>query len=607
MRNKKLHVLNCLFPIVYFLLLLVAVKPELIYHSQQLGFLTSKRFFSEYASYPGGLVEYVSVFLFQFYSRAFWGALVSTIVLFAIFTIAGAVLNKDNSFINSRLKLIPVVFLGILIADYTLPPVFPVMVLMLFTFFLLFKLIIERNRPASIQLILNLLLFTASYYVMGGFMFVVFSGSAIVYLLLFKRKGSFFTIGLILVLFAILPYWAQSILFINSKDAYFKLVPYFCLYRPGFLLFGAIFSLPFIVLIQWSISKIVNQKQTEKNTFLYSEKFQAVQVVIMVAILTTGLLLNIDAKQKHKLNIDYLAYQQRWNELLKLAKNETSTDRLIQFQITRALYHTGGLMEKLFDYPQMWGVDGLILTRHFEEEILLPTTELCFDFGFVNEAIHYGNEAISQNENSPLLIEQLILANIVANKNQAASIYINELKENPFFKKKAIEYEKYIKGYANPEMDHLIMEKRKLIPVIDFKVNNNFPQNDLLNLLDDRPDNKIVYEYLMAYFLLNNDLPSFLKYYPMGKRFSYKKLPKIFQEALILYLYDLSRQGQTLANIKFDKEVASQFKEYLSILKKSDGDKVIARPLLEKKYGNTYWFYVLYNSPVTNNSKTVNE
>jgi hypothetical protein len=607
MRNKLLHTLNDLFSLIFLLLLLLAVKPELIYHFQQLGFSTSKTFFSEFVSYPGGIAEYISIFLFQFYSKAFWGALFTTMVLAAILTVAGAIVEKGNSLINGILRLLPVVFLGILFADYALHPVFPVMVLMLFGFFFLFKLVADSNLPVVVQLILNVFIFSIAYYVSGGFILMILSGSSIIYLLLSNRKNWLFSAGLIIALFFILPYLAQSLFFINSKDAYFKLVPYFSRYKPGFLLYSALFSLPFIILVHRLVTRFFSQKKEEKVSFIQSDLFQALQVVFMILVFVVGFLLCINSNQKHKLKVDYLAHNRQWDEVLKLVKEKPSDDRLIQFQTTRALYHTGVLTEKLFDYPQYWGVDGLFLTRHFADEILLPTTELFFDLGYINEAIHYGNEAISQNENSPLIIEQLILANIVAGKYKAATIYINELKTFPVFKKKASQYEQYINGGAFPEIDKIVSEKRAIMPVADFMVNRMMPQSDLLNLLIDRPQNKMAYEYFMACLLLNNDLASFVKYYSMGKKFNYKGVPRIFQEALIMYSYELTRQGKPAGNFRFEKEIVSQFNEYLLILKNNEGNKDAAFPELEKKFSNTYWFYVHYNSPVTNNKKIVAE
>jgi hypothetical protein len=607
MRNKLLHSLNDLFCLIFLLLLLFSVKPELIYHFQQLGFSTSYTFFSEYSSYPGGIAEYISLFLFQFYSKAFWGALISTIVLSVILTIAGVIVEKGNNLINGTLRFIPAVFLGILFTNYALHPVFQIMVLMLFIFFFLFKLICDGKLQVAAQLVLNVLLFSLAYYITGGFALLILSVSSIIYLIFSKNKSWLFSAGLIVVLFVILPYLAQSVFFINSKDAYFKLVPYFSKFKPGFLLYGALFSLPLIVLVKQLISKYSLAKVNEKNEFLKSDKFQALQVVFMILVFVIGAFLNLNSFQKHKLKVDYLAHNRKWDELLKLVEKEPSDDRLIQFQTTRALYHTGVLTEKLFNYPQIWGVDGLFLTRHFADEILLPTTELFFDLGFNNEAIHYGNEAISQNENSPLIIEQLILANIVAKKYSAANIYINNLKTFPVFKKKAFQYEQYINGVSFPELDKLVNEKRELMPVNDFMVDRMLPQSDMLNLLIDKPQNKMAYEYFMSCLLLNNDLASFIKYYSMGKRFNYNKVPKIFQEALILYSYGLSQQGKSLGNLRYDKEIVDQFNEYISVMQKNDGDQELAQPELKKKFGNTYWYYIHYNSPVTTNKKIVTE
>ena len=91
------------------------------------------------------------------------------------------------------------------------------------------------------------------------------------------------------------------------------------------------------------------------------------------------------------------------------------------------------------------------------------------------------------------------------------------------------------------------------------------------------------------------------------KKMNYKKMPTIFQEALVLLAYDLRTKGQTVGNQYFDQGIVSQFNEYLSVLKQFNGDKDLAKSTLEKQFANTYWYYILYNSPVTNKSKIVNE
>ncbi|HNW49592.1 MAG TPA: DUF6057 family protein [Prolixibacteraceae bacterium] len=607
MKNKLLHVLNDIFSVVFFLLFLLAVKPELIYHSQQLGFATSKAFFAQYASYPGGMVEYLSLFLFQFYSNAFWGALIVSLLLSTTVAISGFILAKGSSFLNGFLKYIPVVLLGILLTGYSIHPVFLLMVLFLFGFFILFKLIVDSKLSIIAQLVLLLLILALCYYINGGFIFLILSTTAILYLLVNRIKGFPVIAVLIIGLYLLLPYWSQSLFFITTKDAYLKLVPYFSAYRPDILLYGSIFSLPFMILIQRIVSWMMKKEKSQTSKFIFSDRFQAIQVLVMMVILVVGMFVKIDPTDKQRQQINDLAYQNKWDELLTKVSKEGYKDRIVQFQVNRALYHKGQLIDKVFDYPQIWGVDALILSRHFEEPIMLPITELYMDLGFINGAIRYGNEALSQNEFSPYVLEQLILANIVANRPKAAQIYINNLKMNPFFKKKALTYEQYINGSVVSDIDQFVVAKRKIKPVNDFIVNSNYPQDVLLSMLNDRPQNKMAYEYLMTYFLMNNDLSSFISNYSKGKDLGYKEFPVIFEEAKILYAYELSAKGKSLANVKFKKEIAERFKEYLSILSSCNGDVAKAKPLLEKNFSDTYWYYVHYNSPVTNQSKIVNE
>ena len=77
MKNRLFHVLSDLFLLVFFLFFLQLVKPDLIYHFQQLGFSSDANFFKQYINYPGGLAEYLSLFLFQFNYKPLAGALVS--------------------------------------------------------------------------------------------------------------------------------------------------------------------------------------------------------------------------------------------------------------------------------------------------------------------------------------------------------------------------------------------------------------------------------------------------------------------------------------------------------------------------------------------------
>jgi hypothetical protein len=581
------------------------VKPELAYHLQQLGFSTSKTFLHEMRGYPGGLAEYLSIFLFQYSFNSYTGSIVDGILFFVLLILSYSLFHRRKSAIDTFLIFCPSIITVMLMIDYNTHPVFPILVIIQFLFAKLALNVLGSKLNKVLKLGLLTILLASFYYIAGGFVFLVLCISLFIWTLFsLKITKSYLEILTIVVLAAVIPTIASYFLLITPQDAYMHLVPYFCNNKPGYLLYASVLALPAILILQLPLRFRIKNLGIKKG-FLKSEWLQLLQTLMMIGVLGYCLFYNFNEKQKlqHKIQIDKLAYEQKWDEVLTMAKRYNLDDRVSQFHVNRALYFTGNLTDSLFTFPQKYGIDGLFLTRSFSDEMLLPSTELFFDLSFMNEAIHFANEAIAQKENSPYLIDQLILAYLVTDKKDAAQLYINVLKDFPVFKKKAENYQKFLNGEGFTEIDKLIQEKRSLMPVTDFKVNRQVPSEDLLNILIDHPQNKMAYEYMMACFLLNNDLASFMKYYSVGRNLKYDKIPSLFQQAIVLYSYELNRKGKRMGNLRLDKEIVNQFNEYISILGKNEGDKEAALPELKDKFGTTYWFYVHYTSPASNNKK----
>ncbi len=607
MKNKLLHTLSDLFLLIFFLLFWLFIKPELIYHFQQLGFSSDKSFLSEFLSYPGGIAEYISLFLFQFNFKPLVGALVFTIVLSLIIVISGGVFKFAGKGLSVFMRFAPVILIAILLTDYSFHPVYIVQLLFFLTFFLLLRITFDSNTRLAVKLSLTTFLLLAAYYVIGGLPFMILSVSILIHLLLIKKDFNVPKIILITSLMLIVPIITSNFFsYINPSDAFFKFVPYFANYKPDIITYSIFLLLPFVLTFRGFLSLLCKSKLESKEEDKSGASFY-VQYLLSVVLLVCGILLSLSSEQKNKITVDYLAHNQQWEELLEKVKANPSEDRLIQFHTNRALYFTGVMPEKMFEYSQIWGLDGLFVNRFFANEVLLPSTELYFELGLINEAIQYGNESVSQNENSPLVIEQLVIANITSDKYKSALIYINQLKNFRFFKKKALEYEKYLNGEGVPWIDSLVIPKREVMPVNDFRVKRQEPQSDLINMLADNLNNKMAYEYLMAAFLLENDLASFIKYYSIGKKFNYKNIPSIYQQALISYNYELMRLDKPLRQITVSKEILEKFGEYMSVFSEFEGDRDVAQAKLKEKFGDTYWYYLHFLSPVTNKKQIVVE
>jgi hypothetical protein len=174
-----------------------------------------------------------------------------------------------------------------------------------------------------------------------------------------------------------------------------------------------------------------------------------------------------------------------------------------------------------------------------------------------------------------------------------------------FFRKKAGKYQQYINNENIPEISALVKEKRNIMPVKDFFVDRKLPYLDLISLLEDNEQNKMAFEYLMAYFLLNNDLASFVKYFSYSKNFDYLTMPRVYEEALTIYAFELQKIGKRLSGLRISKNTIDRFTGYVTTLEKYKGNREDARKELKSKYGDTYWYYIHYISPVTTGKKII--
>jgi len=607
MKNRLSIIFSVLFFIIFYLYVLLLIKPELIYHYQQLGFTFDKYSLKEYLTYPGGIAECVSLFLFQFNINSFTGALLYTILTLLIIFITGKIISHYKSFsLYYILTYLPGILIAGLLTNYSFLTVFILTVVLLILFFYGFINILNKFKSLYIQIISFIVLSGLTYYISGGTAFLIFTFSSFIYIISKKEvKPVIFTIVLVISAI-IIPFLASKfIFFITIENAYFKLIPQYYYYEPGVLLYSIYFYLPFILLVLPIIQLIKSRAESEAQRAPRLKTGSLIQYMAILIGFCTIIYFKFQKEDRYKILVDYYSYYKQWDKILEIVKQNPSDDRLVQFHTNRALYHTGQLNQVMFEYPQVWGVDGLFLSRYLIPGVLFPITELYIDLGHINDAFHWGNEAFSQNEKSPQILELLIISNIIGGNYKSAGLYINSFRKYLFFRRKAGKYQQYINNIDIPEISAIVQEKRNIMPVNDFIVDRNLPYLDLISLLEDNNNNKMAFEYLMAYFLLNNDLASFVKYFSYSKNFDYIIMPRVYEEALTLYAYELQKIGKRLSNLRISRNTIDRFTDYITTLEKYKGNIENAREEMKKKFSDTYWYYIHYVSPVSTRKKII--
>jgi hypothetical protein len=107
-------------------------------------------------------------------------------------------------------------------------------------------------------------------------------------------------------------------------------------------------------------------------------------------------------------------------------------------------------------------------------------------------------------------------------------------------------------------------------------------------MVKEHPDNKIAFEYLMAFYMINKDLGNFLNLIPVMEKLQYREVPASYQEAILYIIGNSGRDPMTDSPSYVSQSTKLRMKNYADIYNAFPD----AQERLEKKYSGTYWYYL---------------
>lgn len=535
----------------------------LFYREQSQMFLFSREYFWQYLEQPGGITAYAASFLTQFFYYPVAGAGIYLLIFLGLYRIFKQVLNEFSLFGRSFIAtLIP----GMLFLPASINLQFDLadelsVIFALSGFILLTKMI--RNRFYYVFVPLAISVF---YILVGG------------------------NVALILILFIFYPFVKQQ------KDAW-KQIP------------AAILSLS-IPAALWYFFYLTSFKDTctALTPFRYPDAHWAdgrmIAWLSIIVVPVAGMLLkNVKAGRKWMLSCNiglililpvtvlklyspdtgnivkmgYDAENGNWESMIHTGK-ETSVGPLNCFYTNLALQETGQLAEKMFCYDQI-GTPGLILDMQ-DNFSCQAKSELFYRLGLVNEAQHYAYESMvgyaSVKEPNVRNLKRLLECAVIRQDSALSAKYEKILDKTLFYKD-------YAKRRGAKYPPAIVM---KDMFIRDMSV-------ALASILEDNPGNQAVFEYLMAYYLLEREYEKakscYDRYFP---NFSYPRIPVHYAEFLMLYKRINKLDDSFYALYPVSRDIRERF-EMMDILVSSEMDRQIQKAL-EEGYKDTYWFYVRF-------------
>ncbi len=568
--------------IIIYMFYAVLYPFHLHYQEQYQMFLFSFDYLDSFVKMPGGLSDYIGNFIIQFYLYPFFGAFFIALLLMVmqrlVWKIADILDAQKHSLL---LSFIPsVLYWGLLCNEnYLIGGVVSLVFLLLFIL-----LYLIQSKP-KIRTIIVLLSVPILYWIAGGV--VLFYGLfLLIYHLVYNKLGK---AGIFVELIAawagivIMPFVAKAIV------VQYPLIK--------FIIGVNYYSFPNIIPV-WvaSIAMVMIvvpflMRSLPQNEILKTQRSKVVQWLLIVAFAWMYLYSNVDFSKEEVMAYDFYTRIRKWDKVVAMADKKSPSSPLSVACLNLALAKKGLLAENMFKYYQN-GVSGLL--PDFKKDFTIPMVagEVYYQLGFINTAQRYtfeAMEALPLYQKSVRTIKRLAETNLINENYELTAKYLKLLQQTLFYKKWATALLNVMtdKEVIDHHPEYGWLKKHQLKEDFFFSENEKDMMLGLMFTANNK--NRMVYEYLMAYCLLNKDLNHFMKYVSIGNSVGYKKMPKSFQEGFV-YSYKSLGSGAQLPSY-ISKNISNDADKFLSIVKQSNGER-----LARSEFKDTYWYYLHYRN-----------
>ena len=218
-------------------------------------------------------------------------------------------------------------------------------------------------------------------------------------------------------------------------------------------------------------------------------------------------------KAEKVMQYDFMARYQQWNRILESINAEKPNNQIAVTVQNLALAMHGMLTNHLFDYNQN-GILGLLPDFGTDATSPLPTSEALYQLGMITVAqrtVFEAQEAILDFQKSARCYKRLAQTNLILGNYEVARKYLTALQKTLFYRDWAIETlpllgdEKAIAKH--PEYGRL----RQMSYKENFFFGGHVTPDMLESLYFSNQDNRLAYEYLVAYYILTGDRENYAK------------------------------------------------------------------------------------------------
>lgn len=581
--------LSLLFGVAVVIFWAVPYVGGLCFQEQYQMFLFDTGYFLERIVLPGGLADYISELLVQFYYMPVLGGAIIALLLIGIQAVVWGLMKQygaRHDFPGYLLSFLPSIALWCAMGDQNVLLSF---VVALFGA-LLMGWIHNRFHNRLVKVVFELVSTALIYWFLGPVVFlyaVLMIGDT---LRNAKQKGNVLSgIGYSAVILILTIAW----ILLSTQTLQYPVSRLFLglnYYRYP----GVTFLLIYIVMALAAFIPFLGMLHPHSSALQKWQKSKWVMVASYVIVLFAsvwGIRTSFDELTYEMIDYDFWIRTEQWNKIIEHAEKKPATSPLGVSSVNLALSQTGQLPDRLFEFYQN-GAEGLFPAFSRDMTSPISTSEVFYRLGMVNDAERYmfeAQEAIPNFRKSARLTRRIAECEIINGNYEVAAKLLRRLQKTIFYS-----------NWANQTMALLGNEKAinrhpiygKLRKYREKKQDFLFSDREMdqmlgLLFLNDK-SNKMAYEYLMCYVLLQRDFNKFMQYYPLGRFVGYDHIPRSFQEILIEQWMKTHNDPRTIP-YSVDAQNVNNTLNFIQIYLRNPKDPQLS----QQPYVSNAWYYMV--------------
>ena len=581
--------LSLLFGVAVVIFWAVPYVGGLCFQEQYQMFLFDTGYFLERIVLPGGLADYISELLVQFYYMPVLGGAIIALLLIGIQAVVWGLMKQygaRHDFPGYLLSFLPSIALWCAMGDQN--------VLLSFVVALFGALVIgwihNRFHNRLVKVVFELVSTALVYWFLGPVVFVyvvLMIGDTLKNAL---QKGSILSgIGYSACILVLTIAW----ILLSTQTLQYPVSRLFLglnYYRYP----GVTFLLIYIVMALAAFIPFLGMLHPHSSALQKWQKSKWVMVASYVIVLFAsvwGIRTSFDELTYEMIDYDFWIRTEQWNKIIEHAEKKPATSPLGVSSVNLALSQTGQLPDRLFEFYQN-GAEGLFPAFSRDMTSPISTSEVFYRLGMVNDAERYmfeAQEAIPNFRKSARLTRRIAECEIINGNYEVAAKLLRRLQKTLFYS-----------NWANQTMALLGNEKAinrhpiygKLRKYREKKQDFLFSDREMdqmlgLLFLNDK-SNKMAYEYLMCYVLLQRDFNKFMQYYPLGRFVGYDHIPRSFQEILIEQWMKTHNDPRTIP-YSVDAQNVNNTLNFIQIYLRNPKDPQLS----QQPYVSNAWHYMV--------------